>query len=49
MLWSDVEGCLKEIEDLTGCSSEIAEKIFLLVADWTGGNIPDKPREEEEL
>jgi len=48
MQWSEVEGCLKKIADLTDCSPEAAEKVFLLVADWTGGNTPDMSRDKEK-
>ncbi len=41
MKWSEIEGCIEEIKELTRCDREIAIKIFHLVANWTGGNIPD--------
>lgn len=49
MQWSEVEGCLKRIADLTSCSPKVAEEVFLLVADWTGGNTPDVSREKEKV
>lgn len=38
---SEIEECLKEIMELTGCSFDKAKKVFKLVAEWTGGDMPD--------
>lgn len=45
MRWYEIEGCLTEIMDITGCTRDEAVKIYYLVADWSGGNTPDR-REE---
>jgi len=45
MVWNDVTGCLALIQSLTGCDEEVARLVFIVVADYTGGNLPDNWRE----
>ena len=41
MRWNDIAGCLALIQSLTGCDKETARLVYIIVADYAGGNLPD--------